>query len=359
MGVVASAAVMYAGVPVAGATTVASQPISACYSSLRDGRELRLIGLDGRCGKAEEMLVWNRVGITGPRGPRGDAGTQRDEELPGQLSVVVDDDEGGETSGETDLGRVGQIIGSLAWPLVVLILCGLLLLSKRGRELLEKLARRITSIKGGPIAIELSPERSEEVKRNLKDTLESFRHPIIQQFDRWVNVEHVNDLLGKVCTEVVQPALAEGQSFQATIYVKDVLAKDLLYRLVDYYPNGDGRGKVYSVRFGIIGRSWRLQESLCEEVSAEARELITTWGMKWEETVQRAGDAKTFACVMLKNASETTEIGLLFVASEMSGHFDVKQWEDTEQVRALAVAVDNVTRKLAEVAQPPIALFDG
>lgn len=343
-------------VPLAHARKPSAKTVRVCYSALRDERELHLSS-GGQCSASERSLVWSLAGQRGLRGVQGERGTEGKEGRPSPVVVVSDDDTMTESNGDD----VGRIIGSFAWPLAVLLILVLVLFSKPGRDLLEKISARITRIRGGPVEIELSPEKSEQVKRGLEETLEAFRRPVVQEFDRWVNVEHVNDLLERVCGEVIQPALMGGQGFQTTIYVRDVLAKDLLYRLVDYYPAGNGRGKVYSIRFGIIGRSWRRGETLCETVPAQPLELIDTWGMKREETVQRAGDAKTFACVMLRNSDNAAPVGLLFLSSQTEGRLTeslVKGWEQTEAVKALAAAVENVTRKLAEVARPPIALFD-
>lgn len=48
--------------------------------------------------------------------------------------------------------------------------------------------------------------------------------------------------------------------FRATIHVADVVYGETLFQLLDYFPQGEGKGRRKSIRFGIIGLAFRSEE---------------------------------------------------------------------------------------------------
>jgi hypothetical protein len=249
----------------------------------------------------------------------------------------------------------------LAWPFVVLFLVVLAIALPQGRSLLSELARNVSRIKGGGVEVELTAKRSSEVKQDLEKTISAFRKPIKQEFDRQANAEHIVEHLARIDKEVMHDALLKPeQGFRATVYVPDVLFKGLLYRLVDYYPRGGGRGKVYSMRFGIIGKTWRLEASDHATVSPDPERLIGEWGMTRPETKRSGSSAMTFVSIVLKDTAKIP-VGVLFVESEAQDAFAddiIDRMERSDEVASLAKAVARVVRELRKAAQPPIAIFD-
>jgi hypothetical protein len=79
----------------------------------------------------------------------------------------------------------------------------------------------------------------------------------------------------------------EISTFRCTIHVSDILFADDLYQLLNHYPRsgGSGVGRRFSVRYGIIGRAWRLNQHQGEgDARAESKEdLVRYWGMTQEE----------------------------------------------------------------------------
>lgn len=252
-----------------------------------------------------------------------------------------------------------ELVHAAAWPFVVLVALGILSLPA-GRRTLNQLLGRVSKFKGGGFEVDLTAKESSQLKQSLGDAIREFRKPIKQEFDRQAKVERVRQGVERVYKDVIEGAMTSpGQGFQATVYVADVLFVGLLYRLIDYYPKGGGSGTVYSTRFGIIGKAWRLEKSMDKLVPADANTLIDEWGMTIADTVQSGQSAKTFVCILLRDAAGA-RIGLLFVQSDAENAFAsdiVAKLEASPAVAALAQAIDRVVRKLDEAAQPPISIF--
>lgn len=252
-----------------------------------------------------------------------------------------------------------ELVHAVAWPFVVLVALCLVSLPP-GRRMLNQLLGRISKFKGGGFEVDLTAKESSQVKQTLGEAVREFRKPIKQEFDRQAKVERVRQGVECVCQEVLLGALTSpGKALQATVYVADVLFDGLLYRLIDYYPKGGGAGTVYSIRFGIIGKAWRLEESLAEFVEPEEKALIENWGMTIADTVKSGKSTKSFVCVILRDAAGL-RVGLLFVESDGENAFAgdvVAKLEASPAVTALAQAVDRLVRKLDEAAQPPISIF--
>lgn len=228
--------------------------------------------------------------------------------------------------------------------------------------MLEGLAGRVRRLKGAGIELELTAEVAHAVKQDLEETITDFRKSVTLEFDRQVHAKRLDDLLEQVAQEVIVPALADQQAdFRATVYVPDVLFKNVLYRLLDYYPLGGGHGKTYSTRFGIIGQTWRAQRSDSALVSADRETLIAEWGMTIAEATRSARRKRTFVCVVLKDEEAATAVGLLFAESEADNAFGseiVSLLERAPSVDSLAEGVARVTERVRAAGRPPIAIVD-
>lgn len=136
------------------------------------------------------------------------------------------------------------------------------------------------------------------------------------EFDRQVARFDISRLCAQVAEDVIEPTLGDRNAkYRCTVYVPDIVFKGALYRLLDYYPGGNGSGSVYSDRYGIIGRSWRLGEPLHEPtVPGDRKDLIEKWGMNREEAARQ--EDKSFATVLLREDREKPPVGLLYVESE-------------------------------------------
>src|ERR1700691_2519935 len=103
---------------------------------------------------------------------------------------------------------------------------------------------------------------------------------------------------------------------------------DYFYQIVDYYPTrSSAAGRRFSQRFGIVGRCFRLEESLGEgqamadEVTPE-RSLITEWGMTKQEAYPVTRARPSYLAVILLGIEDGEfPLGVLFIDAEQEDRF--------------------------------------
>lgn len=210
-----------------------------------------------------------------------------------------------------------DIVDALAWPaLIVFLFWGLT--TKAGLKAADRVMTRMRRVKAFGVELELGEEEGRRIKATLEEQFEDFRDQVEAEFDRQVDQFDVSRLCAEVAENVIEPMLHHDVRYQCTIYVPDIVFKDVLYRLLDYYPGGNGRGSTYSERFGIIGRTWRLRESQYEaEVPGDRKTLITEWGMNREEAAGQ--EDKSFVTFLLAEEGVTPFAGLLYIEAEKDG----------------------------------------
>jgi hypothetical protein len=252
-----------------------------------------------------------------------------------------------------------QLVDIVIWPLVVV--AGILFLaSKHGQKFLQTVLTSVRRIKAFGVELELGDEEdARKLKLGLEDRFRNYREEVIAEFDRQAKRYDIGRLLAQVVEEVVEPTLDLDKSYRCTIYVEDIVFEHVLYRLLDYYPGGDGRGRIYSSRFGIIGRSWRLGESQAPtEVPYVREDLINTWGMTREEAASQQ-KAKWYATYLLREGESKLAAGLLYI--ESSGEIS----EDLLSRLDSAATAEVLTAKIEKVMEsmrgrgPYLEFFDG
>lgn len=271
-------------------------------------------------------------------------GSSRDVTLVENLDVLCD----------VPFADVIDFLDVVTWPFVVLTGLLLLVFSTSGQRLLQQL--RLQRVAGFGFEIELSPEGATELRVTLEQAFADYRSRAQTEFDRLSHKHKVDERLGRAVREAIEPL--GGSGLRCTVYVQDPLFKDGLYCLVDYYPDGRARGRTFSIRFGIIGRAWRKQESqLEEEVSSDRKMLVHEWGMTAQEADVAQRRAADLMCVVLKDDGEI--VGVLFASAD-PGSFD--KGDDTtveshSETKRLAKAVALVTEEMRD-REPAIRIFD-
>ncbi len=169
---------------------------------------------------------------------------------------------------------------------------------------------------------------------------------------------------------------------RATIHVDDIVFRSYLYQLVDYFPssrNGSAAGRRFSQRYGIIGQSWRLNESLGRGKAVSGmgsptptrgdrelaiRELVARWGMTEEEARRTSHERPATLSVMLRY--EGRSHGLLYIDSVHENAFGRDSIQDDASAAAptgasakdVALALEantatvRLSRAVAEVLEP-------
>jgi hypothetical protein len=218
------------------------------------------------------------------------------------------------------LRETGRIFIAALWPIVVTVIVFYFLLSKGAPERLRLLLRSFKSLKLGSAEIVL--DDSERAKASTEDTFTALREQAKLQYDLWVQRRNMRDKLQDVVKDIVDYCESHAKplpSYRCTVHVPDIVFDSALYQLIDYLPRGGGRGRVFSVRFGIIGRVWRLfqadtQGGLPKVSDEDETKLVREWGMTREEAKIAAHDRPSFLCVPL--AVGTDKVGIFYMDSE-------------------------------------------
>ena len=256
----------------------------------------------------------------------------------------------------------------ISWPVAAIILMLLILTSEKLMSAVQLMAARISKIKGpAGIEVELTAEVAKEIRSTFGDTLDALMRKADDEYARIVDVAGIWDQLGTIMhatlpvalrnnglTGPVDPARPNGPTrdrpkARGTIHVPDIIYKEYLYQLTKYYgateyANYDeGKpGRRFSMRYGIIGRSWRLRESLGtgnaindtpdvppilaavfaafapqhqpgELFSPETKKLIKYWGMFPDEAKPGAHGKPAYLCIVLRSTMRVE--GLLYIES--------------------------------------------
>jgi hypothetical protein len=252
-----------------------------------------------------------------------------------------------------------QFLDIVIWPLVIV---GLIyfLTTEPGRQFTQAILASTRRIKAFGVELELGGEEdARRIKLGLEERFASYRNEVIAEFDLQAKRFDVGRLLAQVADNEVKAAVKGAKGYRCTVYVEDIVFKRVLYRLLDYYPGGDGKGSTYSSRFGIIGRSWRFGKSeKPTKVPDDPDELINTWGMTREEAVSQK-DTKWYATYLLREHDEMPAVGLLYIESSEEIADDLlTRLDSANRVRFLTKAVGQTMEKIRDRG-PYLEFFSG
>lgn len=133
----------------------------------------------------------------------------------------------------------------------------------------------------------------------------------------------LSDLLGK-------------KDFRCTVHIEDVLFKDTLYQLLEYFPAPGGpAGRRFSVRFGMMGLAWRTKthQGHGDAAATKHEDLVRYWGMTEDEARRRSRQRASYLCVMLETATGDPT-GILFMDADEKYAFG-----DQDHIRELACRI--------------------
>ena len=206
------------------------------------------------------------------------------------------------------LGSIATEVALFAWPFVVLVAVFCLFRTETGRALLGGLRQ----IKFGQLHLELGGANASQVKNTLEEIFRRNRREVNRAFSEESHIRRIAELRNAVARSVLKDVVGS-DDLLCTVYVQDVLFDDALYCLLDYWPKGRAAGKAYSVRYGIIGRAWRLRVSQAKSVVPGDREtLMTDWGMTDQEAAGHI-QARSFLAVLLTRSQNSDDaVGILF-----------------------------------------------
>ena len=250
---------------------------------------------------------------------------------------------------------LGEIIRSLfPWPAIVLFVLLFPPLRKALSRIVDSLAdlvRTLRRVKAAGIEFTLDPEAAREIKAK---SIAFVRADYGRKADDEIRKHHVWDKFTRIVEDVVRP-LAQ-HSFRVTIHIEDELELESLYQLVDYVyasePSGalQTRGRRNSIRFGIIGRAWRLGRSEYDpEVTTDVDELVKVWGMTRDEAARAGRGRRSFAVVLLRDTSGGIS-GLMFMDAQNANLFGDLRIEKLERhVNEVAGKASGLNDSLARI----------
>jgi hypothetical protein len=237
----------------------------------------------------------------------------------------------------------------ITWPVFALITIIFLGTSLTASHRISSLFSGFRSFKLFGAEVEFSSEGARQLSISSQDAFSQFRRQAHDEFARQVRNNELRAKLELLFAKVEQPsndiihACLSKADFRCTIHVADVLFEKTLYQLVDYYPRqrSGGAGRRFSIRYGIIGRSWRMRRHDGEgAASADADDLVERWGMTQEEAQRGTRHRPSYVCVILTDQFGVPT-GILYMDSKEANAFGDKS-AALNLASALAAKADKV-----------------
>jgi hypothetical protein len=213
----------------------------------------------------------------------------------------------------------------LSWPAIVLILLIYVALARGAPRRLEEILRPFDVVKIGTLEL----TKGSDTKRRVEGLFSETRTRVMLDYDLAVQQERLDRKLEAVVENHFKPFLKNAghsiEEMRCTIHVADFLLADTVYQLLDYYPEGRGHGRTWSIRFGMIGKAWRSGINQIEgSVSTNREVLVREWGMTQREASARGADRSSFLAVLLRPAHEGM-IGLFYADAKKAWAFTPAQ----------------------------------
>jgi hypothetical protein len=296
-----------------------------------------------------------------PPGESSAAGTASAAKKPEQglvIRVATDQQKG---DGEKGWAGWTRFLLNLFFPWPVLILSVLLYLrfSKKAMTQLRDFLSLFKSIKflGNEFVL------STEAGRDAEYAIRLFRKEVRQKLDELTTKHGIAEKHRKLIDQVFPNAQA--LNMRSTIHVPDMLFESTLYQLIEYYPESDThRGRIFSIRYGIIGKAWRSEKAQWAlDLKRTQDNLVNEWGMTKAEAAKAVGDKKSYASLIL-NDLNGEKAAIIYIESPDRGVFgdEKKQKEIEEQMAKTASdvqlmgALDAIKKEI--IAGPRIEIFD-
>lgn len=248
------------------------------------------------------------------------------------------------------------------WPFTILIALWILARSNSSMSLLLGLlgALRKVNLFGAEIELnEQTKRRIQSAAGDIESALQEYKERTDREFARIVARYQIEQALSKFIDSPELKAFRNDpdRDFRCTIHVPDPIRYDRLYQLVDYCPDGSGRGRDFSVRYGIIGKVWRMEKmQLANDLfqtkkaqrthEEEIDEIMSDWGMNRREA-ESALKHRSYFCFPL--TYEDRKVGLFYIdAKEKNSFNETKEAEVSS--RAQKELAPLVAKALADSA---------
>lgn len=269
------------------------------------------------------------------------------------------------TASERLKGVKDQIL-AVFWPIVAGVLIFTLLFSKDAQDFLKHLAAVVSNVKA-PGGWEI--QFAGAVKGGQEEVLRSYRQQVITTYDAASQQSNIADTMSRVVEDLRTGFFAGSlpEKFRCTVHVQDLLFQHSLYQLIDYLPRKSWgaavstRGRAWSVRRGLIGLSWRLEENKGEgSVPKDVKQLINDWGMTKEEA-EAASGRQTLLCYLVKAKNQSPLAALYFDSEPQDAFGDKDKMKKLEEEIAVAIkkyGLDDALEKVWQKVQASAPLIE-
>ena len=236
--------------------------------------------------------------------------------------------------------RVGEWVSALRplfWPTIVAVLLGCLVATGE----LKNMVGRLRKVSGAGLDFEFSEDGAPKTRQTFEESFATIRRQLRREFDRLARIHNLAEKRQTVVRETLAPLLlglhpGASPSYRCTVHVPDPLFQDHLYQLLDYYPDGGGRGRSFSIRVGLIGLVWRAGRSLESQDLVDEAELIGKWGMTAAEAdASRASGRRSFIGVLLTDLYGV-QVGVVYLDSKSPETFGRTPLERQTVIEAIA-----------------------
>jgi hypothetical protein len=246
----------------------------------------------------------------------------------------------------------------VTWPMAFLV-AFMITASSGALRYLPWALSRFRSVKLFGSEITFTEEGAKLLATSADEAFRLYKQEADVEIARQVEAHNVSSLVRQVFkspdSHAPVKSVTEKSGFRATVHITDVLFQETLYQLIDYFPTkSHGAARRFSIRYGILGRCWRLAEHQGgANVATTDRALITEFGMTAEEIESKSRRKPAYLCVLLRQKSSGLPIAVLYMDSEESGAFGKSEPEwlllakhveaDCERV-GLSTAIDKVVQ---------------
>lgn len=233
------------------------------------------------------------------------------------------------------------VSSAVAWPVAIVLLLLILLFAIWGSRTIQQLfgiaISAVQKIEIAGVKLDIDTSVVDEVKKFVGGSLGKLMEKARSQYAKMARQFLVEERLAEVVRVGLRDILVQHgfaawpDDLRATIHVPDIVFKDYMYQLVDYYPNAyraKTAGRRLSQRFGIVGRAWRLQQSMGRGRAVSgpdaSDQLVMYWGMQKDQADDRSDHRPATLCVMLIDAQDhNNRVGLLYIDSTAPDAFGV------------------------------------
>ena len=244
---------------------------------------------------------------------------------------------GSATQFSLTLAAIKEFLVAFAWPLAFIAIGLYLLGSPTAVTRLKEFFRPFKSFE----LFGLKAEISEELKQSAEEAFANYRSQTKAKFDTLEQQLKIRETVSRILESEVKPFLGSvPRGFRCTVHVPDILFENSLYQLIEYLPEGGGSGRTWSVRYGMMGKQWRLGESDGKgEIPIDTNELIRDWGMTRPEARDARRRQQSMVCAILK-PDDRDPVGIFYLDAEPPNAFG-----DAQKLQQLLKKIADASEK--------------